>query len=280
MDIHLFDTEQDLLLYAQSIHPGTDAKTPWICAQIHDSALTELKDNDELLNCAHAVMQDYFKDVSGRLFYINGTDLYIFTNSISKETLNEIGRHLCDLILMENTADPDIRIFDLSAVSENADEAMISDWLQNDEDIAKAAQSRFREGFSDREIEKQIAKLKERPRVLLVDDDALTRLMVRTALKDSCTLETVSGATNTKMMYEGFKPHLVFLDIGLPDGDGQTVLTDILETDSNAYVVMFSGRDDVDNIAKSIDNGARGFIAKPFIKNRLMKYIFDAATSA
>lgn len=278
MDVHLFDTETDLLLYAQSIQRESDSGKAWLCAKIHDDALTELNDNKELLNCAHAVMKDYFKDLKGRLFYVNKTDLYIFTNSVSKDTLNEIGRHLCDLILMENTAHPEIRIFKLSQIDTNPDETMLHDWLSNDEELVKATQKRLQNNIADHEVEKKIAALKEKPRVLLVDDDALTRLMVRTALKDSCTLETVSGAANTKMMYESFRPNVVFLDIGLPDGDGQSLLTDILGVDKDAYIVMFSGRDDVNNIAQSIDNGARGFIAKPFIKNRLLQYILDSVS--
>ena len=81
-------------------------------------------------------------------------------------------------------------------------------------------------------------------RVLLVDDAAEIRLLVRTALRvrDLFTVvgEAADGA-GAIALAETARPDVVVLDIGLPDLAGQEVLTRIRERAPTAKVVIFSG---------------------------------------
>jgi two-component system chemotaxis response regulator CheY len=66
---------------------------------------------------------------------------------------------------------------------------------------------------------------------------------------------------------------VLFLDIGLPDIDGLKVLERIFKLDPQAYVVMFSGNGSKEHIMRAVELGARGFVGKPFTKEKLFQYI-------
>lgn len=110
-------------------------------------------------------------------------------------------------------------------------------------------------------------------RVLLVEDDRSTRRLVRTSLKDVCEFIEAPDASQGITSYNAFHPDIVFLDIELPDGSGQNLLNWILRNDPGAFVVMFSGHHDVNNVVKSVNTGAKGFIAKPFDLHKMLHYI-------
>ena len=113
----------------------------------------------------------------------------------------------------------------------------------------------------------------EQIKVLLVEDDPVTRWMVRTGLKEECVFATANHVQQAMDLYVSYAPHIVFLDIQLPDGSGYEVLDWIMWHDPEAYVVMFSSHNDLDNIMKAFESGANGFIAKPFLKDTLLHYI-------
>ncbi|PZQ44775.1 MAG: hypothetical protein DI551_09440 [Micavibrio aeruginosavorus] len=120
------------------------------------------------------------------------------------------------------------------------------------------------------------------PKVMLVEDDPVTRWMVRSALKDACILSIVSSSDNFMIKYKAvnqylsFLPDMVLLDIDLTPADGKDLLLDIMLIDPDAYVVMFSAHNTEENIRKTIEHGAKGFITKPFEKNIIQQYIDDA----
>ncbi len=110
-------------------------------------------------------------------------------------------------------------------------------------------------------------------KVLLVEDDPTTRWIVRKSLKNACALATADHVQKAMDLYLSFAPDIVFLDIQLLDGDGYDVLDWIMWTNPHAYVVMFSSHNSMDNIMHAFEDGASGFIAKPFSKDALLHYI-------
>jgi len=113
------------------------------------------------------------------------------------------------------------------------------------------------------------------PRVLLVEDDPMTRFMVRKAIKNECELATAPEGNKVFSLYASYQPDIVFLDINLPDLNGYDVLEWIMDNDPGACVVMFSGNSDMDNIVSSMGYGAKGFVSKPFSKEKLLHYIHN-----
>ncbi len=113
--------------------------------------------------------------------------------------------------------------------------------------------------------------------VMVVEDDPLTRRLVTGALKENYALITAQNAQEAITQYLLHAPDIVFLDIGLPDASGFDVLHHIMQCDPDAYVVMFSGNSYLDNVTTALSNGASGFIAKPFKKDKMRHYIHDSA---
>ncbi len=79
------------------------------------------------------------------------------------------------------------------------------------------------------------------------------------------------------LIYLLYAPDVVFLDNGLPDASGFDVLKQILLCDPDAFVVIFSSDDYPENITKARNEGAVGFVGKPFRKEQLQEYIHGSA---
>ena len=109
--------------------------------------------------------------------------------------------------------------------------------------------------------------------VLVVEDDMFTQKLVKNAIEGKYNLSMAQDGFGAVMMYAKKAPDILFLDIGLPDVSGHAVLKKIFEIDPDAYVVMLSGNGDRENVMKAIDRGARGFVGKPFTKDKLLQYI-------
>lgn len=102
------------------------------------------------------------------------------------------------------------------------------------------------------------------PTVLLVEDDRHIRRFVRTTLEgEGCavheadTLKRGIVATGTR------KPDLVILDLGLPDGDGVTLIRE-MRTWTDVPVLVLSARSDEADKICALDAGADDYLTKPF----------------
>ncbi len=120
---------------------------------------------------------------------------------------------------------------------------------------------------------KDLRRVRFPAHVLVVEDDPITRRVVVGALGEAHAIITAETARNAIAGYLLHAPDIVFLDIGLPDVDGISVLAQIMRIDPDAFVVMFSSHDDEKTINESLSIGAKGFITKPFKKEMLSNYI-------
>jgi len=112
-------------------------------------------------------------------------------------------------------------------------------------------------------------------RVLLVEDDPVTRWLVRSCLLDTCTLQTAPDGARALEICNSHQPDLVFLDIGLPDLDGLLLLKKIKTAHPGIKVVMFSARANPETMMDALQSGASGYINKPFHRAQLVRHIED-----
>lgn len=101
-------------------------------------------------------------------------------------------------------------------------------------------------------------------RVLLVDDDKLTRIVLREGLEqqDFFVMEAASG----KRLNEVLREHpvdIVLLDLHLPDGKGVDFIPDIRKW-TNAPIIIVSGDDETDAKVNGFECGADDYVSKPF----------------
>ncbi|MDA8132384.1 MAG: response regulator [Elusimicrobia bacterium] len=103
-------------------------------------------------------------------------------------------------------------------------------------------------------------------RVLLVEDNALTRYTIR-ALLEKLGHEVVGEAEDGAAAVKGYtesRPDIVFLDLILPGKSGLEILEDLRALDPDARVVVVTAVEQ-DEIDRSLnDKGVTAILRKPF----------------
>jgi len=115
-------------------------------------------------------------------------------------------------------------------------------------------------------------------RVLIVDDLAFIKLIIRDTLEKTC-FEVAGEASNgleAVELYKRLKPDIVLMDITMPRMDGIQALQEIMKGDSAAKVIMCSALGQQKLIIQSIQLGAKDFIVKPFKPERIVGAIKKA----
>lgn len=109
--------------------------------------------------------------------------------------------------------------------------------------------------------------------ILVVEDEAFSRKLVSSVIeKDFSTLIAKNGADALQTYALNF-PDIVFLDIQMPDLNGHQVMTEIMQHDPEAFIVMLSANSSQKEVLSCMKEGAKGFITKPFKRDKLQSYI-------
>lgn len=112
-------------------------------------------------------------------------------------------------------------------------------------------------------------------RILIVDDAAFMRMMIRDILTKN-GFEVCGEANDGLQAIEKFKevrPDLVTMDITMPEMDGIQALKEIKKFDPNAKVIMCSAMGQQAMVIDAIQAGAKDFIVKPFQADRVIEAI-------
>lgn len=111
-------------------------------------------------------------------------------------------------------------------------------------------------------------------RILLVDDQKLMRIGIKSLFEEYPELEIVAEAQNGAEAVEKaklLKPDIVLMDIGLPDISGIDATKKIMELNiPNVKVVILTAHVSEDEIFNSLSAGAFGYIMKDINTEQLM----------
>ena len=238
---------------------------------------------DDCFVWAKNIIDSYLQASDGRVFFCNDRDIYIICKDVPFQTLKQAAQMICDLVYNQSGILTRNKIYDLCEDGPSFADGFfervgsLDDVLHRNNHILERAHEYALSGLVNDMKQKKSSDVFGAPKVLLVEDDPITRFMVRKAVKDDCDLATAGEANKVFSVYASYQPDIVFLDINLPDGSGYDVLDWIMNNDPGACVVMFSGNGDIDNIVSSMGYGARGFVTKPFSKEKLLHYIHNFA---
>jgi two-component system chemotaxis response regulator CheY len=116
------------------------------------------------------------------------------------------------------------------------------------------------------------------PKILIADDAAFMRMMVRDNLAKAGYADFAEARNGAEAveLFAAEKPDLVLLDITMPEKDGITALNEIRELDPEAKVVMCSSMGQETAVIQAVKLGALDFIIKPFRPERLIQTVNNA----
>jgi two-component system chemotaxis response regulator CheY len=114
-----------------------------------------------------------------------------------------------------------------------------------------------------------------RKKILIVDDTTFMREMLKNAL-DPEKYQIIGEALNGEQAVAQFKekdPDLVILDINMPKKNGIDTLSEIMEVNPKANVIMCSDQKYDNMIMMALKRGAKDFIIKPFTATDVLKAV-------
>ncbi len=112
-------------------------------------------------------------------------------------------------------------------------------------------------------------------RVLIVDDAMFMRKMLGDILRGAGH-DVVGEAENGKdavKMYRDLQPDIVTMDITMPVCNGIEGVKRITEEFPDAVVLMISAMGQENMVIDAVKSGAKGFIVKPFEKDKILTTI-------
>lgn len=102
-------------------------------------------------------------------------------------------------------------------------------------------------------------------KLLLVEDDRDLAEGLAQALKSEGFIVSVAmTGEKAKVQFTSFQPHLVVLDLGLPDIDGIELLRYFRIRNAASSILILTARDALDDKVNALDIGADDYLAKPF----------------
>ncbi len=112
-------------------------------------------------------------------------------------------------------------------------------------------------------------------KILLVEDQKLMRIGIKSLFNDYPDMEVIGEAINGKEAIEKsklIKPDIVLMDIGLPDISGIDATKQILENNNNIKVVILTSHINDIELNGALSAGANAYVIKD-IKTDFLMYV-------
>lgn len=223
-----------------------------------------------IVNNTHKILEDA-EDV--RAFFCHDGELVVvLKDDVSGGSSEKISHMLRDIL-----GSGEVRHHELSEIYEKvlADcEKKHEKWIGHQELEPKRKKSSHKVKVDKKYAKEILEKRQSREgmHILLVEDEPFTLKLIEGVLERYTIIKAMTGQEAVEA-YMLNAPDMVFLDINLPGMDGHEVLKQILAFDEDAYVVMLSGNTLMKDVSYSLSKGAKGFVVKPFPKEKLLNYV-------
>jgi CheY-like chemotaxis protein len=276
MRIHTQNTEQCLQALAITISKDPASLENWRCLHVAYHENRDVEWYEEILK--H--LQKTNKDLDCEVICCEDNDVFFISRHLQVDELYDLANRFIIAASDEHGTADEVALYDMYRDALLVSELLHSKITAPMLPAAPASTHDFGETQALQELfneAKKRRKARQPLHVMVVEDDVLTRRLVASAFKESFALITASNAQEAVANYLLYAPDIVFLDIGLPDASGFDVLRQMIATDADAYVVMFSGNSYLDNVTTALSQGASGFVAKPFKQDKMRHYILGSA---
>lgn len=102
-------------------------------------------------------------------------------------------------------------------------------------------------------------------RLLVIEDDPLiAESLLRCLRQSGNTVEVLTTLSEARAALAHNCFDLLLLDLGLPDGNGLTLLTEVRKRGDTTPVLILTARGEVEERVRGLDLGADDYLAKPF----------------
>jgi two-component system KDP operon response regulator KdpE len=110
-------------------------------------------------------------------------------------------------------------------------------------------------------------------RILVIDDEPSIRLLLKLNLEaQGFSTEESGSATEGLMKAENSQPHLIILDLGLPDLPGEEVLKRLRQWTQVPIIVLTVNDNELSKV-ELLDAGADDYVTKPFSTQELLSRV-------
>ena len=108
-------------------------------------------------------------------------------------------------------------------------------------------------------------------KILVVEDDNLLRQGLQLALShEQYSCDVARSVAEAESLVKVSEYGLILLDLGLPDGDGMTLLKRWRQRGMSQPVLILTARDALDDRVAGLDRGADDYMVKPFALAELL----------
>jgi DNA-binding NtrC family response regulator len=110
--------------------------------------------------------------------------------------------------------------------------------------------------------------------ILVVDDDADVRKTLSSILsEEGYSVETVENGKQATKVTEKSRFDVALIDIKLPDMEGTELLHRLKEKQPHLVMIIITGFPTLENAMKTVNEGADGYILKPYDVRKLLEMI-------
>lgn len=120
---------------------------------------------------------------------------------------------------------------------------------------------------------------KETVKILVVDDDDTTAELLETKLSALGYDVTIALTAEEGLAADGrVRPHLILLDVVLPEMSGFEACRKLIENHKGRYVpiILVTGMDDVNAKIRGLESGAYDYVTKPYDAQELLARVRSA----
>jgi len=115
------------------------------------------------------------------------------------------------------------------------------------------------------------------PKILVIDDEAgVRRTVCRKLGNHGCEYAQAANAEEARSLIKGQDFDLVLCDMRMPGESGMDLIKHISEEHPDTAVIMITGVGDMDVARNVLENGAYGYVIKPFGPDELMFNVSSA----
>lgn len=115
-------------------------------------------------------------------------------------------------------------------------------------------------------------------RILVVDDHFMVRMGLSSSLNAEADMKVIAEAGTGEAALEAYRKHqpsLVLMDVRLPGMSGAETVAAIVREFADARILMLSTHSGEEEVYRSLQSGARGYILKSARREELLRAIRD-----